>query len=373
MVRGLLCVLALSAFCIVSVLDNSLALDSPAFYIETVVATDGYFPFITVDDTDRPWIGYWIQGASFGGTMHFAVRDGDEWSFETVPFETRFPVGIIIDGSGSPATAYDNGTILKYLHKSDGVWTTESVGGFGPNASALAVAGTDTVYAAYVWSYHYLGYISLSKRMGADWVLEYQTDNMGWFNPYSANIDLAIDGNGDTHICVNPIGGQYYYIGPSSDALPEYLNTFSIAVDSRCRPTISYTHDGLLRTATKDVGGWGSWDLSEVAGVEGCTKTDLVIDADDVPHIVYSHRPGGVPSVWHAVRGVPFDQWTVWEIDEGRAASVAVDSEGHLHVAYMKSVHDPPGWDILYATTSISTPVEKGSWGVIKTLRGIEH
>ena len=68
-------------------------------------------------------------------------------------------------------------------------------------------------------------------------------------------------------------------------------------------------------------------------------------------------------------RGVPFDQWAVREIGEGRAASIAIDSGGHVHLAYMKKVYDPLGWDILYATTAISTPVKKESWGVMKTLR----
>ena len=71
--------------------------------------------------------------------MHFAVREGTAWTFETVPFPIPPPrTNTIIDTTGTPATGYSDGLTLRYLYKSGGTWTTESIGGFGPNASALA-------------------------------------------------------------------------------------------------------------------------------------------------------------------------------------------------------------------------------------------
>lgn len=370
MVRSISVVTLLVSSLVFSPPNQSIGSDFPAFYIETVATGDVDVPLLAIDDAGRPWIGYWVHGDSFDGTMHFAVRDVGGWSVEIVPFPICAPVGMIIDGSGSPATAYSDGLVLRYLCKSEGVWVTESVGGFGPNASALAISDAHTPFAAFVWSYHYLGYITLSMRIGDDWDKQYQFENMEWFNPYSAAIDLAIDGDGKTHICVNPIYLQFYYIGSSMKTLPENIGNFAIAADSQGRPMISYTNSGMLRTAAKEPGGWGNWELSDVTVVDDCTKTDIVFDTNDLPHIACCHRPDGVSRIFYAFRTIPIDQWAVREIDGGRAASIAVDADGHVHLAYRKQVSNPPGWDIRYATTAISTPVKKKSWGALKGPRG---
>jgi len=369
MIRRMLAAALLALSLVLFPPQQSFGSDPPVFHIETVVAGDGDTPLLTLDNAGRPWIGYWEQGGGYEGTMHFAVREAGGWTFETVPLPTRTPESIVVDASGSPAAGFSDGLLLQYLYKSGGVWATQSVGGFGPNASALAISGTNTPFAAFVWSYHYFGYVTLSQRIGDTWDVQCQYGEMGWFNPISAAIDLAIDGNGKTHICVNPIYLQFYYIGSSLETLPENFGNFAIAADSQGRPVISYTNKGMLKTATRDPGGLGTWELSDITVVDGCTKTDIALDANSLPHIACSHRPDGVPKIFYAYRTIPIDQWAIREIAGGRAASIAVDSDGHVHLAYKVQVDDPPGWDIIYATTDVSTPVGEKSWGAMKGLR----
>ncbi len=366
MVRSFLYVLLLFTSCLFFTAHRVLGSDPPSFYIETVVAGNGGAPFIAVDDAGRPWIGYWVQGNGFEGTMHFAVRDAGAWSFETVPFPTQPPVDIIIDWAGSPASAYSDGLVLKYLYKFEGAWTTETIGGFGPNASALAADNAGIPLAAYVWSYHYLGYITVSRKIGGKWVCQSQCESMYWFNPYDAGVDLTIDRAGYMHMCVNPIFLEFYYgDGTGLETIDYSPSDFAITADSESRPMISYTSGGKLRLALKDISGWSS---VIIADADDCSKTDLVVDAYDIPHIIYCHRPAGVKKVFHAFRTIPFDTWMIHEIDDGQAASIAVDNKGYLHIAYIRQVSSPQGYDLKYATDAISTPVKTESWGAIKGL-----
>lgn len=344
-------------------------LEAQDFIIETVVAVDGGVPSIVIDGAGRPWIGYWTGEGSADGSIHFAVREGTAWTFETVPFPLPRPVtNTIIDTTGTPAAGYSDGLTLRYLYKSGGTWITESVGGFGPNASALAADDAGRPFSAYVWSYHYIGYVSVARRYNEGWVKLRQFESSNWFNPPSADIDLVIDANGGTHMCVNPIWSEFYYQGPSTNGLetvPYNLGNFSIAVDSHSQPTISYTSDGKLSITSKSLAGWAT---AIVADVSDCESTDLAISDDDVPHIAYCHEHGGVTKVFYAVRRYSGGSWEIHEVDEGVAASIAVDSWGRAHLAYITRVHDPAGWDLRYTTKSISTGVEKASWSAVKSL-----
>lgn len=343
--------------------------EAQEFTIETVVAGDGGIPSIVIDGAGRPWIGYWKDEGTSDGSMHFAVREGTAWTFETVPFPIPQPrTNTIIETTGSPATGYSDGLTLRYLHKSDGVWTTESIGGFGPNASALAADDAGRPFAAYVWSYHYIGYVSLARRYDEGWVKLHQFESSYWFNPPWAGVDFVIDASGVPHICYNPIWSEFYYEGPSTmglETLPYNLGNFSIAVDSHDQPTISYTSDGKLSITSKSLAGWAT---AIVTDVNDCGGTDLAISADDVPHIAYCQEHGGVTKVFYAVRKHSNGPWETHEVDEGVAASIAVDSWGRAHLAYITRVYDPTGWDLKYTTKSISTAVEKMNWSTIKSL-----
>jgi hypothetical protein len=337
------------------------------FYIETAVAVTGAAPSIAIDGLGRPWIGYWTRETTSEGTLRLGVRTAGEWSFETVPIQTQVPTDIIIDTFGSPAAGYSDGLTFRYLYKSGGIWTSESIGGFGPNASVLVADQSGLPFAAYVWSFHYIGYISISYRDITGWVQMCQHEGYDWFNPPWARIDMFVDRNRLVHICVNPIWDQYYYIrGCMMETLPSNLGSnFSIAASSIGWPMISYTSGGKLWIITKSA---DDWITSFVAEVDACGNTEIAFDIHDKPHIAYCDETGGVNRIMYAVTESPFDPWEIHEIDEGRAVSMALDSSGYPHIAYITRVHNPPGWDLKYASTSPSTPVRMKSWSGVKSL-----
>ena len=375
MVRSVLLVVLFSTPFVLFTAHHAAGSETLTFVIETVVSRDGTSPSLSIDGAGRPWIGYWVLEGIFDGSMHFAVHELGAWNFETVPFLILPPTNTIVDATGSPAVGY-NGTssTLEYLHKSGGVWVTESIGGFEPHASALTVNNTGTPFAAFVWSYASQGYISVSVRAGSQWVqiIQYPSN----FNPPSSAIDIATDGNGDPHICVNPVGTLFYYTHQSDtgwgdmEELPYNLSGFSLAISSQSQPMISYTGDGKLRLASKES---GAWTTSIVGDANDCVGTDLVIDTNDVPHIVYCHRLGDVTKLLYAVRNEPNGSWAIHEVDEGSGGSIAVDPGSNPHIAYLTRVDNPSGWDLKYATVETQTPVRSKSWGEVKSLFASKH
>jgi len=277
---------------------------------------------------------------------------------------------IILDPAGYPAFGIMESSAMYYAFKQGGNWTTETVGGFGPWA-ALASNDAGILFAAYVWSYHYYGYVSVSSRDDV-WTLLRQYEDTHWFNPPTGDVDIAIDSHGRPHICVNPAYDDFYYFYQTEtgwsgwDAVPYYLAGMSLAIDSQDRPMIAYKADGGTRLAVK---GEGGWTTTEIDGA-GCGGLDLEIDANDVPHVVYCRTTGGVPTGYYAVRSGPGGAWVIEEIEEGYAGTLALDHDGQPHIAYSRPVHHTGGWNLKYATTLRPVPVESKSWGAMKSLYG---
>jgi hypothetical protein len=343
---------------------------SLSFIPETVDADGdaGEYRSIAVGSDGRVWIAYSKIQSDNSISTHIAVRKTGDWQFETVTIATPPTTDIIVTPAGYPAIGFSNGSTLHYTSKTNGTWTDESIGGFGPWSSALTVSSGGAPFAAYVWSYHYYGYISISARVG-NWVLMIQYEDTQWFNPYTTAVDIATDEYDRVHVCVNPYASQFYYFHQTDigwtnfEEVPYPLNGFSLAVDSQNRPWISYKADGKLRLATKEVGGWTSFVIDDT----DYSWTDLVIDANDIPHIAYCRDENG-PTAFYATRSPLSGTWEIYEVDKGYSAKIALDSRGEPHLVYRTRLSNPTRWILKYATTDSNTPLEVKSWGELKSL-----
>jgi hypothetical protein len=362
MVRSLFLVFLLAVFFVLLTAQAASATQNTVFFIETVVPQDGASPSITMDPTDRPWIGYSVQG-----TMKFGVRESSGWSFETVPFEVYPKTGIVIDSLGSPAVCHwGSSGVLYYVHRGQGPWVSESSGeGYFPEASALAVGPTGRAYAMLIWSYHYYGYVTLTQRVDTGWEQIYQTSSAYWFNPIYAGIDLAIDSEGSAHAIVNPIGDEWLYSGPGFGAPFPDMEYFAIAVNSQNQPIVVYNVGNDIQIMTRESGLWAQFTIG---AIDACGRMDLVIDADDIPHLAYCELSSGTKKVIYAFRSTYGGLWAFREIDEGHQVSIAVDTDNHPHMSYITQVDSPAGYDLRYATTAISVPAEKKTWGAMKAM-----
>jgi hypothetical protein len=251
------------------------------------------------------------------------------------------------------------------VHRDDGQWVSESTGeGYFPEASALAVDPIGRPYAICIWSYHYYGYVTLTMRLGSAWQRLDQSENSAWFNPGSAGVDLALDGNGEAHAIVNPIGDTFYYHGPGFGTTFPDMNYFAIAVNSQNEPVIVYNTGSEIQIMTRESCLWAQFT---VGTLDECGRVDIAIDGDDIPHLVYCDRSSGSQKVFYARRGAYGGVWQIDEIDTGSNASITVDGDRHPHVAYTTQA-DPTGLDLKYATTTPLVPVESRSWGSLKAL-----
>ena len=362
MIRSFFLVLPLVVFLVLPPAHAVSASQAFDFFIETVLPQNAGPPSITMDPEARPWIGVSVEG-----TMRFAVRESGGWLFETVPFDVNPKTGIVIDSEGSPAVAHwGSGGTLHYVHRGGGQWVSESTGeGFFPDASALAVGPTGRPYAICIWSYHYNGYVTLTQKLGSGWDQISQSESTYWFNPPYAGVDLAVDGNGAAHAIVNPIWDEFYYSGPGYGAPFPDMEYFAIAVNSQDEPMVVYNVGSEIQVMTRES---GLWALFTVGTIDDCRGLDLAIDANDVPHLVYCDRSSGSDKVMYTLRNAYGGPWSFHEVEGGFQVSIAVDGAGYPHIAYTTEVNSPAGYDLKYATTAISVPAEKRTWGSLKAL-----
>jgi hypothetical protein len=222
-----------------------------------------------------------------------------------------------------------------------------------------------------VWSFHYYGFVDIVEREPGGWVVVRQYSDTAWFNPPSAGVDIAVDGNRDAHIVANPKWDLFYYACSLSSAsleeIPYRLDDYSIAANSESVPMISYVINDELKLAVRES---SAWSTSTVGEAIGCGKTDLVIDSDDVPHVVFCRRIDSTTKVVYAVRPVPAGPWEFHVVGEGTYPSLAVELDGRLHVCYRWPVISPADWTLRYATTATDVPVRETSWGELKSLLG---
>lgn len=372
MVRYVSFVTFLAGISMVSEVLPARGSDAITFITETVDADGdvGDYRSTAVGNEGTVWIVYTKDQPGGAVSVRVAVDDASGWQLETVPISSSPTTDVILDAAAYPAFGYSDGLTLRYAFKSGGTWHNESIGGFGPWVSALTTSAAAMPFAAYVWSYHNTGYISVSAR-DAGWISLIQYENPAWFDPTSVGVDIAVDGAGNPHVCAKPTGSVFYYFFRSDtiwtelEEVPYYLTDISLAVDSQNRSIISYKGGRELRLAIRETGGWTT---SVVSNADGCGGTDLTIDADDVPHIAYCHVDGGAAKVFYAVRSGPGGSWVTQEVGDGYGASMALDADGRPHIAYRSRVHFPAGWNLEYATTSKPIPVKIKSWGEVKSL-----
>jgi len=150
---------------------------------------------------------------------------------------------------------------------------------------------------------------------------------------------LALDSTGTAHMAyVNSENGSYFIPGSGYVRSPQY---------------IIYTR---LGEEPEVVDRWNQ----PANGLSGQVSS-LALDSNDTPHIVYSiysftESNYSAPNVYVLrYATLPGANWSIQRVDQGTGGSLALDSAGNPHIAYMILRHSPgPFVDgtVMYATSN---------------------
>lgn len=365
MVRFISCACVLSFFLLLSAVQPARVEEPPTFYYEIVEPGGSEYPSIDVDIDGTPWIGDWHRaGSQFVGTMHFARREPSGWQIESLPYLIKRPTNIVLDEPGCPGVAYTGANcVMEYTHKSGGVWALDTLDGNCPYPGNVISDNAGDVVVAYIWSYHYLGYINIHDKHYFGLPCPVQFCSAYWFNYQGARMDLAMDATGEAHLVAHPGWDEYYYTHRTYDTWAsleelDFLDgEFAVAGDLLGRAMILHTVAGELRLATKASGTWN------ITAITDGSANDVVVDINGAIHATFFRDHGDSVTLHYASSNSAAGPWTFQEIDSGVAASLATDQDGNPHIAYICDAGN-----LKYATTAILTPTQKMSWGKLRKL-----
>ena len=233
----------------------------------------------------------------------------------------------------------------------------------------IAITDDGVVHIAYGGDHLYYAY-----HDGSIW--HYETvDSSPWVGSYTS---LALDSQNKVHISYyDEINSDLKYATNATGSwVKETVDNTgphtSLALDSQDKVHISYyddTNDD-LKYATNTT---GSWVTETVDNTYVGISTSLAIDSQDKVHISYDNLYPAYPyfGIWYAtnatgswVRGVL--EMAVASVDAGSAISLALDSQGKVHISYNGGdLYDFYNDDGLKYTTNAT-----GSW-VTETVYGV--
>ncbi|MCA9936018.1 MAG: hypothetical protein H6662_10015 [Ardenticatenaceae bacterium] len=324
--------------------------------IETVDASDCWFPSLALNDAGEPRISY---GAL--GELKYAQHNGVSWELEFVeiqpgstgwysslaldsdtphisyysPYSNSLMYAIYIDSSwqiqaigdsydygGQTSLALDNGRLphiaywdatnltIKYAYYDGADWQFEAVTTMSGSGQDVSLALTlDTANQPHLCYYDYEnGSLKYASRNGVGWQFE-TVDNDVFYN--GQDCDIALDAQNRPHIGYRNLALRYARRDGGSWQSTVVDDDFfagdglSLALDSAGQPHISYTDwpvpEHEVRYAFLAGGHWWIETVDAVPSGQSFAQTSLALDADDRPHIGY-WQVGESSALKYAVR-----------------------------------------------------------------------
>ena len=263
-----------------------------------------FFEHMTADSMVLDSQGY--PHIAYGGKhLYHAWWDGSEWHTEIVDNANNVGAyaSLVLGWNDTPYISYYDGSTwmhgnLKLAHRTDSGWVIETVDSAGDvgQYTSLVLGGTGN-----------LPYISYYDATNKALKLAHLTTTNGWI---IETVDAG-DGNKST--------------GMGTSLSLEY-NAYFILKGIH----ISYTDGSHTKYAH-----WsnGLWDIQEIGNCYDYDSTDLTLDGDKYPHIVYAdqyiHHVYWTGSEWN-------DQTVSGAFAEN--PSLKLDSSGNPHISYTVNV-----------------------------------
>ena len=279
-------------------------------------------------------------------TLNHAYKDAGGWHMEQVtsPGSSYTDSSIVVGADGYARIAYHNAYAdgLEYAYQDATGWYTDTVDSIGGTFPSLALDGEGRPHITYYGSWQ----LRYAYHDGSTWHTE-QVDSvaLGYYT------SLALDAAGRPHLSFSsesPARMIYAYkdeTGWHTEPFDRGDNEIgpnpSLALDTAGQAHISY-HDEVnnqLKYARQSGGGWQTEEVD--SGGSGGWYSCLKLESVGQPCVAY-----GGEGVEYACRDEA--GWHPETVDAGaipHAVSLALDSGGQPHVAYM----DWNGQELKYA------------------------
>jgi len=308
---------------------------------------------LVLDSNDKPNIAY---GTTDRG-LQFAVRINREWTIETVSSVGSFP-SLALDPDGNPHISFIllDEWILKYAFKEEGSWRIETIDTHVYGAF-LALDSNKRPHVAYEFQYGDETTIRHAYRSEEGWVAEVVATLEG--ESRSVVCSISFDSEGEPHIVYgDPISKVVGYAFKSGGSWNneivdnETLWTLgigrfvSLALDASNNPHICYHYSlGLTYAVRTD----GAWNIETVDNENTGIACSLAIDSNGNLHISYYSNDNFL-----AYASKKDGEWTIRTIGskspDTLSTSLALDSEDTPHIVYTYylSPYDPANTELEY-------------------------
>lgn len=303
------------------------------FEFETVDegSVQGQHSSLAIDNEGNPHISFIGESSQ---SVKYAWFDGDEWTVETVfeSFDSIEDTSIALNPAGLPSIAFTNrgtypDTDIMYASYDGSTWDIASVdqGNYSSGREiSLAIDNSGVPAIAYILqnksdSYYTLKY---AKMVNGSWVL----DTVHADDYMATSCSLAFSSTNVPYIC-------YAYRNQGVE-----LDYFRL----------------------DDQEGWQQETVDPGAEYPGGFTVSMALDSNDRPHFVYNENNAGLLKYSYPYEDV--HAAIVTEPWNYGYSSIAVDSNGNVHVAYCGydgsgsglkyASYDGESWDIKVADPS---------------------
>lgn len=316
------------------------------WHIETVDSSENIrnYPSIVLKDDTIPCIAY-----EMASEVWYAERIGGVWQVEFV-VNTNLVGGcfpsLALDSLGRQHISYhhyvssgDRG--LRHAKKTASGWVIDLVPNHVDYESSIAISDDSIPCIAY---YGYYARLYFAKQTSSGWQVDTVVSDT-----FTANISLAIDKNGFSHIAANKVlGGGMYAIMYAKwngslweitmvDSIDKPLDP-ELALDSLNNPHISYFTLGSTDAIMYAKWNGASWDIQPIDSPT-ITAPSITIDKNENPHIAYHAYYYYPMTLMHAkYNGIEFIKDTVDRADPPETSwvepSIKIDNSNSPHISY---------------------------------------
>ena len=300
------------------------------------------FPAIAVDPLGEVHVAF---GES--ELVYLTNRRG-YWTRRTLAPSGHHPA-IALDTNRRVHLAYESAGGISYLTDASGAWVKSLVTSDGVSAS-LAVRGT-TPRIVFARPNSASGGVFSATKPGATWAsVAVKSGYLADSHPF-----LALDPAGKAHVTYDGAGSASDTVEYATDTSGTWVRTAvgrgglpSVAIGTAGAKLFVFSTSALyLRAATMP-----AWSGQTVAASAHDVQPDVAIGPDDAPRVVFAvpfTDPGLRIGTWS---GSAFSTTRITSSSDTEPA-IAIDADGHAHVAFIRAGPSPQLW---YGTDAT------GSW-----------
>jgi len=280
--------------------------------VEDQPGATGWYSSLALD-SDTPYISYY---SPYSHSLMVASYIDSSWQIQPIgdSYDYGGQTSLVLDSSHLPHIAYWDAAnlTLKYAYY-DGVdWHFDAVTAMSSGGQDVSLALTlDAANQPHLCYYDYENNaLKYASRDGNGWQFETVDDDV-FYN--GQNCDVALDAQNSPHIGYRDLelryarrdGGSWQSTVVDDDFFAG--DGLSLALDSVGQPHISYTDwpvpEHEVRYAFLAGGHWWIETVDTVPSGQSFAQTSLALDAAGRPHIGY-WQVGGSDTLKYAVRGV---------------------------------------------------------------------